>query len=487
MSMFSGNRLREGKKLALVFCLLPFFLTGCDARMVAPKVQVWLSRPDIHVWLTEQPELSFSSDNHDADFTITIDEKTTYQQMDGFGASLTDSSCWLLYYKLSDAKRNEVLSRLFGPAGINVSILRQPMGSCDFAWESWTYDDTSGSSDDWSLADFSLLREDAYIRPMLAQAYQVNPGRLKLFASPWSPPAWMRSNKGLFGDGGYLRPECYSVYADYFVKYIQHYAVKGTPIYAVTIQNEPKNAPPSYPGMMMSTADQIGFIRNYLGPKLVRNNLAVKIICYDHNYDDFDYPQAVLAGAGNYCSGAAFHPYSPVSHSNLTTVHNNFPDKDIWLTEAASGAWVGDEVAQFQCQMMHSIRFPRNWSKSVVWWNVALDQNAGPKLTNVDPGNTNCGLLCIRSDSTDTVAYNASYYSLGHSSKFVDPGAYRIESNSWDDTLENVAYRNPDGSLIVVVSNRTDSIKNVELKWGLLSCVYNVPAVSAVTFKWRKQ
>lgn len=462
-------------------------LMSLNIKSSQESVEVWLSLPGTSTMLVRQADNYLAADSGVNNYTIIVNEDTQYQQMDGFGGSLTDASCWLLKYKLTDQKRAEVMQNLFGSLGINISLLRQPIGASDFSWEAWTFDDTANNTDDWSLSNFSLWREDDYIRPMLDMAYKVNPGRIKIFATPWSPPAWMRSNKGLYGNGGYLRPECYSVYADYFVKYVKAYEAKGTPVYAVTIQNEPQNKP-QYPGMEMSIQDQIGFIKDYIGPKFRQNDIKTKIICYDHNFDDGgkDFAASVLASdAYNYCAGSAWHPYCKgKSSEKMTEVHNKYPAKDVWLTEAGSGTWIGDDSAQFADQMYHTIRSPRNWSKSVVFWNIALDQDTSPKLAGVDEKKENRGFLTIRSDSMDSVTNNTSYYSMGHTSKFVDPGAYRIESNSFTDDIEDVAYKNPDGSKVVVLSNRTSTQKSVKIKWGSQSFTYTVPENAAVTFKW---
>ncbi|MFI2857675.1 glycoside hydrolase family 30 beta sandwich domain-containing protein [Paenibacillus sp. JSM ZJ436] len=447
-------------------------------------VQVWLSNPNTNSWLTKKTDLNFSSTSANADYTFTVNGNTTYQTMDGFGASLTDASAWLLKNKLSTTKRSEVMNKLFGPSGINISALRQPMGASDFNWEAWTYNDTTNNVDDMSLSGFSLWREDAYIRPMLDQAYNVNKGRIKIFATPWSPPAWMKTGKTLYGDtGGTLRTDAYNAYADYFVKYLKQYSAKGTPVYAISVQNEPKFAP-HWPGMLMSTTEQINFI-NVLGPKLVQNNLSTKILAYDHNYDDINYPSTILgSSASTYVSGSAFHYYSALTHSNLTTLHNQYPNKDIWFTEGGSGTWIGGgtDKGMFQDLMMHTIRFPRNWAKSYIMWNIALDQNSGPALSGIDGANR--GLITIRSDATDNVTYNPQYYGLGHSSKFVNPGAQRIQSNTFQDQMESVAYRNTDGSMVMIVSNRLASAKTVKIKWGTQSFTYQMPAEGAVTFKW---
>ena len=226
-------------------------------------VEVWTSEPNRNLWFSQQVPQEFVDDiPSSTTYSIYVRESVRYQTMDGFGASLTDASCWLLLNKLTEPVRNEILQKLFSTNGIGLSLLRQPIGASDFGWESWSLDDTPNNVDDWNLSSFSLWREDAYIRPILDQALNVNRERIKLMASPWSPPAWMKTGKNLFGgSGGTLRAECYDVYADYFVKFLQAYESKGSPVYAITPQNEPQYAPNSYPGMLMSAQNQIGFIR----------------------------------------------------------------------------------------------------------------------------------------------------------------------------------------------------------------------------------
>ena len=181
-------------------------------------VEIIQSDPVKSSWFVSQPSLSFTADTPTVQYTIDINENKKYQIMDGFGASLTDASCWLFHYKLSEQKRKEILDQLFSGKGINLSILRQPIGASDFNWEAWSLDDTTNNADDWQLTNFALWREDAYIRPVLDQALKVNPGRIKIFASPWSPPAWMKTKKHLFGSGGELRTECYDVFSYYLQK-----------------------------------------------------------------------------------------------------------------------------------------------------------------------------------------------------------------------------------------------------------------------------
>lgn len=192
-------------KLALVATVLTLL-----AAAQSQRVEFWISQPQNNVWLQRQADLTFvTSTGGSSSYTIDVNEANRYQQMDGFGGSMTDASCWLFKYRLSASKRAEVLGNLFGSNGINLSLLRQPIGASDFGWEAWSLDDTTNNADDFALNNFYLWREDDYIRPMLDLALAVSPGRIKLFASPWSPPAWMKTNKHLNGNIGLNKNESF--------------------------------------------------------------------------------------------------------------------------------------------------------------------------------------------------------------------------------------------------------------------------------------
>jgi glucosylceramidase len=298
----------------------------------------------------------------------------------------------------------------------------------------------------------------------------------------------MKTNKHLNGNiGGKLRTDCYSVYADYFIKYIKENEKRGSPIYAITIQNEPEYAP-SYPGMLMTASEQISFINNNLGPKFRLNNITAKIVAYDHNYDNngITYSATVLSNliTNQYIAGIGFHTYAAPNHVAMTNLHLQYPNKEFWITEAGSGTWVGSDTDQFRDQMMHLVRSARNWAKGVIFWNVALDQNSAPKLAGVDPNAVNRGLMTIRSDQMDAVKFESGYYSMGHSSKFVDPGAYRIDSNDFFDDLENVAYYNPDKTIVVVMTNRKITNKLVKVRWNGKSMRFNIAPYGSATVKF---
>jgi glucosylceramidase len=444
-------------------------------------VKVWMTTSDGGQRLAPQSIVTFTPDNGSNSRLIRVNENITYQIMAGFGASFTDSSAWLAH-QLSPAVYQNLMTQLFDyTEGIGLSLLRQPMGATDYARSVYSYDDIPGGSD-VALSNFSVHHDQADIIPVIQRALQMNPA-LKVIASPWSPPAWMKTTGSMMGQTNgtqsSLKPDCYSAYANYFVKFIQAYREQGIPIYAVTVQNEPHYAPAHYPGMFMSAQEQSNFINYHLGPALAASQLGTKILGWDHNWDNTDFAATVLSSAGNYVAGSAWHCYGGQA-SAMTTIHNAFPQKEIWFTEGSGGSWVGNGSwhDSFMDQMMHVIRIPRNWAQSIIWWNIALDQNNGPSLLS----NSTCrGMVTIAGGD---FTKNVDYYTMGHISKFVLPGAVRIDSNTFMNDLEDVAFKNPDGSKVLIVSNRTAAAKTFKVAWGSNSFTYSIPGEAALTFTW---
>lgn len=408
--------------------------------------------------------------------------------MDGFGASLTEASSWLLSYRLDDSYRHQVLSSLFSKDGIHLNLLRQPIGATDFGLSSWSLNDSPNNLDDWNLEHFSMAKEEAFILPILREAMRQSQDNIKLIASPWTAPAWMKTLKHLYGFGGMLRPDAFDAYARYFMRYLIEMRARGFEIDAITVVNEPQYAPLHYPGMLMFPSDQIDFVGRYLGPMLKRSEFRTKIYAFDHNFDDnnVDYAEQVLNSniSNQYVAGSAFHPYcTAVLHEKMTKLHDLHPEKSVHLTEAGSGTWIGDESAQFEDQMRHLIRTPRNWGESVILWNVALDQAAGPKLPFVDPANR--GLITIRSDQRNNVTFNSGFFSLGHSSKFVTRGSVRVESNQLIDQIENVAYITPDEHLVLILMNKSIKDLDIQVVWKSMRFNLLLSPKSGYTFKWK--
>ncbi|MGG4555435.1 glycoside hydrolase family 30 protein [Paenibacillus humicus] len=486
-----GMALAGGLALSSLFA-------ATQAHAAGEPVEVWISTSDpsqadsglsTSARLTRKGDVSFGADTGSVTYSIRIDENATRQQMDGFGVSITDASAWLLNYKLDASKRAEVMERLFGQTGIGLSLLRQPIGASDFNWEAYTYADTPNDN---NLNNFSIGRDKPYIVPMVKQALAKNPN-IKVFASTWSAPAWMKYSNTL--NGGKLKAEHYQTFADYLKKFVQAYQNEGIPIYAITVQNEPLHETNTYPTMKMSEQDQVGAIGDFIGPTFRNAGLNTKIITFDHNYLDWNYPNKVItdlknAGKGHFVSGSVFHHYDSGDGSQMTSLHNAHPDKDIWFTEGGFGTWNDPENGThsgFDNMANEFINITRNWSKSIITWNLALDQRSGPTL--LAPNNSNRGMITIQNSDNrndrpeNSVTYKKQYYLLGHFSKFVVPGSYRVESNTYGD-MKNVAFKNPDGSKVVVVYNPQSSNQNIKIQWGKQAFTYNIPGKSLMTFKW---
>lgn len=452
-----------------------------DNIKINSNVQVWLTTTNQKNLLTKKDALSPTSSkttsNASDALTISVDPNKTFQQMDGFGASLTDASAWLIDKSLDDTSRKELMDMLFDKdKGIGISFLRQPMGASDFAKNLYTYDDVPKGNTDTNLNNFSIDHDKEYIIPLLKDAMKLSP-KLKVMASPWSAPAWMKTSDNLIG--GLLKPDYYEAYSKYFTKYIKAYEAEGIPIYAITPQNEPMYVPSEYPGMKMDFDSQGKFINDFLGPEFEKNNINTKIIAYDHNWDNLVYPTMVLQDAGKYVAGTAWHSYGG-THDVMTKIHDKYPDKGVWFTEASGGDWVPPFNDAFADEMMHIIRATRNYAKTVVWWNIALDQNNGPTVLK----NSTCRGIVKIDTNTKKITYNVDYYTMGHISKFVDPGAYRIESTNMDNVIETTAFKNPDGSIVLIAQNRLSEDKVIEVKYGTSVFTYTLPGKAAVTFKW---
>ncbi|MCD7035064.1 glycosyl hydrolase [Metabacillus sp. GX 13764] len=453
-----------------------------------PAAAVPDTKKDVSVWLTEKDEskllerqagADFQEEKKDGRYTIAVDDKKTFQEMDGFGASITSSSAYLIHKKLPEEERSRLMKELFGDQGIGISFIRMPMGATDFSIKNYTYDDLAAGETDPDMSEFSIDKDREDVLPVTKQAKAEN-SSLKIFASPWTAPAWMKTSG--FLNGGSLKKEYYQAYADYFVKFAKAYEKEGLPIYAVTAQNEPGHQTPTYPTMKMDWTEQADFIGNYLGPAFEKNGIPAKIAAWDHNWDSPWYPENVLADkkASKYIAGTAFHCYGG-EVSSQTEVQKAYPKKGIWFTECSGGSWstsFGDNLKWNMSNLI--IGATRNWAKSVILWNVALDENNGPQ-------NGGCPICrgVVTVDKHDgTYDKNVEYYALGHISKFVKPGAVRIGSNM-TDKLQNVAFKNPDGSIALIVFNNTESTKKFDVSYHGKAFSYSLPGGAAATYTWK--
>jgi len=452
--------------------------------MPGPTVQIVETTGDQTMLLQTQPSVSFATGGSSSSLVISINSTTQYQQMDGVGGSLTDSSAWLIWNKLSTSQQNTLMQQLFSPSsGIGISFLRQPMGASDFsASGNYSYDDMPAGQTDPNLTNFSVAHDTTYIIPLLKQALIVSPN-IKVVALPWSPPAWMKTTGTM--NGGNMNTTYFPSLAQYFVDFVQAYQKQGVPIYALSVQNEPLYSSTGYPSESLAATDESTFTATSLGPALSAAQLGnVNIFGYEHNWDNTTYPESVLgSSAGQYVAGSSFHCYAG-DPSAQSTVESAFPAKSIWFTECSgitSSTFSGDLVWNAEHLLIGATR---NWARSVSLWNLALDQNSGPKNGTC----TNCrGVVTIDdSVSPSNVTFNVEYYILGHLGKFVVPGAHRIDSNTFGSgSIEDVAFQNPDGSIVLFVLNSANNSGTFTVSSSGQSFNYALPSGAVATFSWK--
>lgn len=445
-------------------------------------MKVWLTDVDTDKWVANQSDVSFQTRQTTNPLTIKVDDKVKYQKITGFGAALTDSSAWLID-KLSPESRNTVMKQLFDPTtGAGLSMVRVPMGASDFAASgNYSYDDMPPGQTDPTLRNFSIQHDMPYIVPQLKQALALNPS-IKTMATPWSPPGWMKTSDNMIG--GTLKDEYSPALANYFVKFVQAYGKAGVPIHYVTPQNEPLNAP-TWPGMALTPAQQARLVAQ-MGKAFAANKLPTKIIAWDHNWDVPSYPESIFnnPATADYAVGAGWHIYSgtPIYQ---TLTHNDYPSKESYLTEATGGDWqASKQVAFHDALNTWLIDGTRNWANGVMLWNIALDPDKGPLNSDTNGIGICRGLVTI-DPKTGGVTYNPDYYALAQVSRFVKPGAHRIYSNSFGEgSIKNVAFRNPDGSKVLVAYNDSDAAKTFSVADGTQSFDYTLGAGDAVTFTY---
>jgi glucosylceramidase len=449
-----------------------------------PNAQVVVTTGDQARLLQPAATVTFGTGGTQSSPVITVNESTQYQSIDGFGASLTDSAAWVIWNDLTSSQQATLMQQLFSPTtGIGLSFLRQPMGASDFAVNgNYSYDDVPAGKADPQLAQFSIAHDTAYILPLLQQAIAINPA-VKVAALPWSPPAWMKVSGTM--NGGDMNTAYFPSLAQYFVLYLQAYQQAGIPVYAISVQNEPLNSTSSYPSESLAAGDESDFIANNLGPALSNAGLgSVKILAYEHNWDNTSYPESVLASAASpYVAGSSFHCYNG-DVSAQSTVKTAYPNKDVWFTECSGTVgsnFAGDLVWNSENLLIGATR---NWARSISLWNLALDQNSGP--TNGGCANCRGAVTIDTRTSPATITNNVEYYVLGHLAKFVVPGAHRIDSNSFGaGGIEDVAFQNPDQSTVLFALNSGSSPQSFSVSWKGTYFNYTLPAQSVVTFEWK--
>lgn len=444
---------------------------------VTNEVDFWLTKGDQSVQLQKQSAVLGFNTTVNMYPTIEVNETNTYQSIDGFGYTLTGGSAQVINQLSSQAKQ-ELLQELFGTNSnsISISYLRISIGASDLNSAPFTYNDLPAGQTDVALNNFSLASDATVLIPLLKEILAINPS-IKIMATPWSAPIWMKDNNSFIG--GSLQPQYYNVYAQYFVKYIQKMKAEGITIDAVTPQNEPLH-PGNNPSMLMTASQQADFIKNHLGPAFRAASLNTKIVIYDHNADRPDYPIAVLSdvNANQFINGSAFHLYAGDINA-LSTVHNAFPNKDIYFTEqytASNGNFAGDLKWHLKNVIIGSMR---NWSKTALEWNLANDASFGP---HTQGGCTTCkGAITV--EPGNVITRNVGYYIIAHASKFVTPGSARIESTT-SGNLNNVAFKTPAGKKVLIVENDGSAAIIFNIKYNGKWVATSLDAGAVGTYIW---
>ncbi len=443
---------------------------------VAQTVRVWLTTADRATLLEPQAPLAFSNATPDA-AAIVVDETRVHQEIEGFGASFTDSAAYLLNRVASPATRDDVMRRLFTRSGdgIGLGFIRNPMGASDLARTHYSYDDLPAGQTDPTLAHFSIVHDQADIIPLVRQARSLNQS-LRIMATPWSPPGWMKTSGSLIG--GALRPDMRAPFAEYFIRYLQAYKAAGIAVDYISLQNEPLYVPANYPGMSMDGATQRDVLRDFVLPALARSGLATRVLVYDHNWDRPDYPDTVFAdpvlAASPVIAGTAWHGYAGAPDA-MAAVRERFPSKGAYQTEHSGGTWVKDQLVEDFDEIVQVLR---NDGRAFVKWSLVLDEHRGPFLGGCDA----CSplvTLATNGQASNTV----DFYTLGHFSRFMLPGAHRIDSTNAAG-IASVAALNPDGSVVLVAFNDSLTPQTFSVRWRDRSFRYVLSGHSGATFLW---
>ncbi len=444
----------------------------------AKHATMYLTTADRRALLAEQPEMKAGKIDASVE-TISIEPEQTMQTIDGFGFAMTGGSAQLLM-KMEAPARAALLQKVFGSGkdDIATSYLRLSIGASDMNERVFTYDDVPDGEQDPTLAHFDLGPDMKDVVPVMKQVLAINP-KIKILASPWTAPSWMKTNGGV--KGGSLKPEFYAVYTQYFVKYLQAMRSEGVPIEAITVQNEPGNDK-NTPSLVMSSREQEEFIRSALGPALAKAGLTTKIILFDHNCDLPEYPIAVLSDpeAARFVDGSGFHLYLGTIDA-MTEVHEAFPHKNLYFTEQMTvEAPTGGALKPIEEPVSRVfLGAMRNWSRNVLLWNLAADPAFGPHT-----GDGGCP-VCQGAVTIDgnVATPNIAFYAVGQVAKFVPPGSVRVGSNELG-SLPNVAFRRPDGKLAIVVANDGAGARTFALRQGIRALPVNLPGHAVATVVW---
>jgi glucosylceramidase len=467
-------------------------------------VQVWTTTTNssdaLALQLAREPNLTFGSETSQTP-QITVNPNTTYQTIQGFGGAMTDSAAYLID---QSPERSQIMNDLFGSSGAGFSFVRFPMGSSDEAVTNYSYDDMPAGQTDPNLTHFSVAHDTSYIIPVLQQAMSLNPA-VKIDATPWSAPAWMKNGDTFTGDctgtEDYLNPAYYSAYASYYAKFVSAYSGHGIPIYMVSMQNEPENCSAGYATMNFDATgpnpNEASFATYLRSALNAAGHSGVQILGYDHNWYESDgdattYPQSLMAANGADVNAIGYHCYSIPSgvsdpYDVQTTFHNAYPNTPIYFTECTGGAWATNQAANLDWEALNNIIGPmNNWAVASDYWGMALNPSSGPNVASSSGGCTNCRGMVTVDNSNGTFTLNEDYYIWAQFSKFVQPGAVRIASPNLESSdLPNIAFKNPNGTIaLVVLNDNASSSQSFQVDSNGQGFSYTLPASSIATFTW---
>jgi glucosylceramidase len=468
-------------------------------------IESWVTNADrSSLYQKQNDSLFFSNTGRGGGSPVVIDDVQQFQEIDGFGFALTGGSAELLM-KMSTSARANTLHEIFAAddKNIGVSYIRLSIGSSDLNSFVFSYDDLKENETDFELKKFSLSQDLKDVIPVMREILSINPD-IKILGSPWSAPVWMKTNNNI--RGGALKKECYEVYSQYLVKYVESMKNQGVTIDAITVQNEPLNSK-NTPSMQWFWTEQADFIKNNLGPALKKAGLTTKIILFDHNCDRIDYPLALLndPDVAKYADGSGFHNYGG-DIASMTDMHIARPDKNLYFTEQMVTERPGDKNINIAAQVKRLIvGTTRNWSKNVILWNLAADPKNDPHTNN--GGCSMCqGAIIIDGDN---ITRNLAYYTIAHASKFIRPGSVRIASTYPGDriisltedeehpgikratviensqTLPNVAFRTPDGKIVLIVVNDAFSTSSCRIQYKGQNAAIRLSPGAVGTYIWK--
>lgn len=448
------------------------------------KVTVYTTAANTDLRLSPTAHLVFAKAAQplETEISIFVEPQRKFQSLMGIGGAITDASAEV-FAKLSKEKQQEFLTAYYDTQkGIGYSLLRTTIHSSDFSSGSYTYIEEG----DKDLKTFSIAHDRQFRIPMIKQATQAAGGKIVTYVSPWSPPAFMKSNKQML-KGGTLLPDYYQAWANYYAKFIKAYEKEGMPIWGLTIQNEPM-AVQTWESCVFSAEAERDFLKNYLGPTLKKEGLGnKKIIVWDHNRDLMNQRANVIftdPEASKYAWGMGFHWYETWAggapmYDNVAKVHEAFPDKNLIFTEGCIEKFDAQKyqfwpnAERYGASMIHDFN-----NGTVAWtdWNILLDENGGPN---------HVGNFCfapIHADSqSGALIYTPSYYYIGHFAKFIRPQARRVATASSRSSLISTSFQNADGSMVTVVMNQSDKEVTYNLMIASEKTVTTIPPHSIQT------